>query len=562
MSPLDWSLFGGYLALVVWIGLWVGRKSRTASDLFVADRSMPWYAVGLSVMATQASAVTFIGTTGKAYGDGMRFVQFYFGLPVAMLILAYTLVPLYHRARVYTAYEWLGRRFDGKTRALTGVVFLLQRALGLGFVVYAPSVVLSMLLGWSLPATIALMTVVAVAYTTLGGIRAVMWTDVLQMLLVVVGLLGALLVMWSRLPQDVGPAGAWRLAALTGRDRMLDFSFDPSSRYTVWSGLLGGTFLFLAYFGCDQSQVQRFLAGRSLAANRRALLLNGVLKIPLQLFVLFLGVTLFCVHHFDPPPLVFDPVVQAEIEASAHAQEWDALSASHAAALEERRATALAALAAPEQGGAAERAAYLGAVQRVQGVRGEALAVAGQVREGFDDTNAIFPWFVLNALPAGLLGLLLAAVFAAAMSSIDSELNALATVTVVDLYRVHFRPLASDRECVVATRLATLVWGAVAAAFAFFAASLGSVIEAVNQVGSYFYGSLLGVFVLAWFRRASGSGAFFGLLIGIACAALCERILDLAWLWLNPIGCLATLAAGLSISVLGKERAVELREEP
>ena len=586
MSALDWTLFVAYLAGMLVLGARASRGARTGAGFFVADRAMPWWAVGLSVMATQASAITFIGTTGQGFDDGLRFVQFYFGLPLAMLILCVTLVPLYHRARVFTAYEWLGQRFDDRVRRATAVLFLLSRGLALGVVIYAPSVVLSLLLGWSLPVTVLTMTVVAVAYTMAGGIRAVIWTDVTQMVLIVVGLGAAFLVMLGTLPDGLSLGDALPLAEATGHLAVLDLSLDPSDRFTVWSGLLGGTFLFLAYFGCDQSQVQRLLTSRSLSHTRRALLLNAVLKLPLQFGVLFLGVTLFLAWHFAPPPLVFDPGMAARLEAVAP-DAWAALDAEHTAAQERRRDAGLRFLEARRQldgpaggsaddpaGGPARRDAWSAQVEyvardaEVQRLRG---AAAGWARTAvdpdFDDTNHVFPWFVIHALPAGLVGLLIAAVFAAAMSSIDSELNALATASVVDVFgrrrrrgtppspddapRDHDAPGADEPGLVRRSRGFTLAWGALAATFALYAGALGSVIEAVNRVGSWFYGSLLGVFVLALaFPRSDGRGAFWGLLAGMAAVAAATQ-LDLAWLWLNPLGCLTVVVVGLGLSRRG-----------
>lgn len=550
MGNLDWTLFGLYLTAIALVGAWNARASHSTRAFFVADRSIPWWAVGLSVMATQASAITFIGTTGKGYVDGMRFVQFYLGLPLALVILAFTLLPIYHRAGVFTAYELLGQRFDSKTRLLSSLVFLVQRSLSLGVVIYAPSIVLSMLLGWSLPATVGVMSAVAIVYTSVGGIRAVIWTDVVQMVLIFAGMGLCFAIMLERLPAGSSLADALELARLTGRTRVLDFSFDPSDRYTVWSGLIGGTLLFLSYFGCDQSQVQRFLAGRSLRDNRRALLFNAIFKIPVQLFVLLLGVLLFAVFHFERPPLLFDAGVVTRLEASDQAPRYQELKEAHeeALALRQARVETLWAGSSPES-----EPEYLAANDALSDIRSTALSLARAVEPDYDDTNSIFPHFIINSLPAGLIGLLLAAIFAAAMSSIDSELNALSTTTVVDVYRSHVRPDATDRHYLRAARLFTLVWGALAATFALYAARLGSVIEAVNIIGSYFYGSLLGVFILGFgTRRANGHGAFFGLLAGMGAVALADRLGGVAWLWLNPIGCGATLIAGLVISAATK----------
>jgi len=573
VTPIDWAVFSAYLALVMWIGVRAGRHVRgaatssadgaggadAADEYLLAGRSMSWWTVGLSIMATQASAITVIGTTGKAFADGMGFAQFYLGLPVAMVILAFTLLPLFRRAGVTTAYELLGQRFDERTRLATAILFLASRGLALGVVIYAPSVVLSLLLGWSTPACVGAMTLVALGYTVVGGLRAVIVTDVLQMALVLGGLVLAAALMLNGLPAGANLSGVLDLASASGRTQLLDWSFEPSEKYTVWSGLLGGTFLFLAYFGCDQSQVQRLLAARSLTDGRRALLLNALAKIPLQLFVLFVGVLLFGALQFDDEqPLHFDGRVEPAIEAAGLGPELDALRERHAAALEARHAAALPAARAgwdPSADGR-DQAAWLAAQAEVDAARAETLALAERAGvENADDTNHVFPWFLVNRLPLGLVGLLVAAVFAAAMSSIDSELNALATTTVVDIWQHHVQPDADQRGLVRVGRLATVAWALLAAAFALQAAALGSVIEAVNTVGSYFYGSLLGVFVLAFaVPRATGRGAFWGLFVGMAAVGVAQSA-DIAWLWLNPIGCLAAVAAGVVLSERGDCRA-------
>ena len=546
MTALDWTVFFAYLLGIVWLGVRANRAGRSgaeggqsADEFLLAGRGMPWWAIGLSVMATQASAITFIGTTGKAFTDGMGFAQFYLGLPVAMVILAYTLLPLYHRAKVTTAYEFLGQRFDGRVRLATALLFLASRGLALGVVIYAPSVVLSLLLGWDTVTTVASMTLVAVAYTMVGGLRAVIWTDVVQMVLIFGGLFLCVGTMVSGLPAGVTPRGLFDLAEATGRTQLLDWSLDPGDRYTVWSGLLGGTFLFLAYFGCDQSQVQRLLAARSLKDGRRALALNGIAKLPIQLFVLTLGVLLFGVLQFDDDqPILFDARGgEAVIEAGLGA-EWGDLQARHAAEVEARHLVALA----PARAGW-DMDVWQAREANVEALRAEARELVARAGvEDFDDTNHVFPWWVLHHLPVGVVGLLIAAIFAAAMSSIDSELNALATTTAVDVWQRH---VDEGADLVRVARGATLVWGALAALFAVQAAALGSVIEAVNQVGSWFYGSLLGVFVLAVaFTRVDGRGALFGLIAGMASVAIAGQA-GLAWLWLNPIACIACVLVGL-----------------
>lgn len=537
MSSLDWIVFGVYLCVLLGVGLLAGKRHRGQQGFLLAGRAMPWWAVGLSVMATQASAITFLGTTAQGATDGMRFAQFYLGLPIAMLILAYTLVPKLRAANVTTVYELLEQRFDVRVRLLTSVLFLVSRSLALGVVVYAPSLVLSLLMGWDTSAAILLVTAVAVAYTLLGGLAAVIWTDVLQMALLLGGLALCLPELLSRLPADMGLGEAWSLASLSGHTRVIDLSFDASEKYTLWSGLFGGTLVFLAYFGCDQSQAQRLLAARSLGHARRALALNGVVKIPLQLGILALGVLLFVVGHWEPPGLFLDPRTPQLLADTDNVAAGDALRAEWDAAQSERLAATQAWRAAPDD--AAAQGAYRAAQRRVD----EVSAAAAELEAG-DLTNPLFLDFLLRALPFGLLGLVMAAVCAAAMSSMDSELNALATSTAVDLYQRHAPGDVSEASVVRVSRWATLGWGVAAAVVALYADRLGSVIEAVNQLGSYAYGSLLGVFTLALgVPTARARGALLGVLLGLA-AVIVAGSLGLAWLWLNPLGAGVVIGVG------------------
>ena len=586
MGLIDWTIFGLYLVTILIIGVSKGIRSRTTQQFLLADRRIAWWAIGLSVMATQASAITFIGTTGKAYNDGMKFLQFYLGLPLAMVILCVTLVPLYHRMKVYTAYEYLGRRFDGKTRLLSSILFLISRGLALGVVVYAPSIVLSILLGWPLGLTILVMATIAILYTVLGGIQAVIWTDVVQMFLMFGGMALCLVLMVTRLPGDVTFGDAIYIAGITDHLRTLDLSFDPNEKYTLWSGLIGATFLFLAYFGCDQSQVQRLLTSRSLRDTRLSLLLNAFLKLPMQFFILFIGVMLFVFFQFQQPPLHFNDNLPVEVTQGDQSAAYRELEDSFNEAFEQRKATAHALIEARRTGEptavAAAQARYAAQHERVQEIRAAADAHVEAVDANYEDRNYVFPSYAINFLPVGITGLLIAVVFAAAMSSMDSELNALATTSTMDIYRRHVREGAPDGHYVWVSRCFTLVWGVFAAGFALFAGQLGSVIEAVNQVGSYFYGSLLGVFILALgFKRSNGHGAFWGLLAGMVTVFVAappwgqlekwewlwgmmesrgwlkpngDPPWDVAWLWLNPIACVAVVIVGIIISELTRSR--------
>jgi SSS family transporter len=551
MTLLDWSIVAAYLAYVVWDGARRVRGSGRLEGYFLADRSLPWWAVGLSVMATQASAITLVGTTGQAYAHGMGFIQFYYGLPLAMILLCVTLVPFFYRARVFTAYEYLERRFDARTRSLTSFFFLMSRGLGVGVIIAAPSVILSIVLGWSATATIFVIGLSTTFYTMLGGVQAVTWTDVKQMLLIFVGMGVALAILIGRLPEDLALTDALRIAGASGHLTTVDTSFDLTAPYTLWSGLIGGLFLFLAYFGTDQSQVQRYLTSRSVGQARTSLLMSAFLKIPMQFFILLIGVLVFVFYHFQPPPLIFDPAHDARTAAGAQAAEYAGLKAEHAAAHAARRAAA-AEYARTHGESQAALAAYLEAGREVAAVRERAVdtvkATTGS--RTFTDVNYVFPTFILTHMPAGVIGILIAAIFAAAMSSISSELNALATATVIDFYRRHFRPHAGDRHYVFAGRLATGFWGLFACVVATYATTLGSLIEVVNRFGSFFYGSLLGVFVLAVaVPRARARGAFFGLLAGIASVWLFSITTQVAFLWFNVIGCLSVVVVGYLVSL-------------
>jgi len=553
MRPLDWAVLAASLAFIVLYGIHKGRGSNTVKRYLLADKTMPWYAMALSIMATQASAITFISTTGQAYVDGMRFVQFYFGLPIAMVILCATAVPIFHRAGVYTAYEYLERRFDAKTRALASVIFLIQRGLAVGLALYAPAIVLAVLFGWPDRVTTLVMGGLVIGYTVAGGIRAVTWTDVQQMLIIFLGLVVAITTAILLLPGEVGLSGALYLAGQMGRLNAVDFTLDWSNRYNVWSGLVGGAFLALAYFGCDQSQVQRYLTGRSIGASRLSLLFNAAAKVPMQFFILAIGAILFVVHVYERPPLLFQQTAREKFRAQAQARE---IETRYENSFAQRQAAATALLRAHRRGHEEEaegfRREYRSAQRELEGARAAAGAL---VEKGYNDTNYIFLSFVIEKFPAGMVGLVIAAIFAAAMSTISAEINSLATVTVIDIYRRHIRREASDRHYLAVSRWATAMWGIYAVVFAEYGRNLGSLIEAVNMVGSLFYGSLLGVFVLAFFfRRANGHGAFFGMLAGEG-AIFAAQAAGYSFLWFNVFGCLTTVAVGMGLSGLTGRRS-------
>lgn len=554
MHWLDWAIVAAYLVYIVYDGLRLTKKSNEVEGYFLANRSLPWWAVGLSVMATQLSAITLVSTTGQAYADGMRFIQLYFGLPLAMVILSLTAVPFFYRAKVYTAYEYLEKRFDAKTRSLTSFCFLISRGLSCGVIVAAPSVILSIVLGWNEVTTILVMGLTTTIYTMFGGVQAVTWTDVKQMVIIFVGMGICLMVIISQFPAGISIGDAMTLAGATGRLRPVDPKFDLNETYTLWSGLIGGMFLALSYFGCDQSQVQRFLTARSVSEGRTSLLMSAFIKIPMQFFILFIGVMVFVFYQFKEPPMIFKADDRAVVERSDARPEYDAIVSEYNRALEARREAATSYAAS---GSESARADYLAADGHVKEIRSRGAALAERVTgKRFNDANYVFPTFVTTHMPAGVIGLIIAAIFAAAMSSIAAELNSLSTATVIDFYRRHFRPEAPDSHYLNVSKLATAGWGLFACIVALYAGRLGTLIEVVNRFGSYFYGSLLGVFVLAiGTRRASGTGASCGLIAGVAGVALVASMTRISFLWYNVIGCLIVVVVGLAISLILPSKA-------
>jgi SSS family transporter len=556
MHPLDWVVLIATLASVVVYGLWRGRGARSVEGYLLANRAMPWHAVALSVMATQASAVTFISTTGQSYVDGLRFVQFYFGLPLAMVILSVTAVPLFHRARVFTAYEYLEQRFDVRTRVLVSVIFLVQRGLALGITLYAPAVVLSLILGWPDGYTTLVVGLIAVVLTTMGGVKATAWSHTPQMIVMTVGLVVALIYAVQLLPAHVSFGDAVTLAGTSGRLNAITTTFDWNDRYNLWSGLIGGMFLALAYFGTDQSQVQRYLTGKSVAESRRGLLSNGLAKIPMQFFILFIGVMVFVFYIFEQPPLLFQPSDMRRLEAPALHDQYEGVSQRYNTAFALRRAAANRVLLATQHDDPTRaqeaREEFRRAQMAFDGVRKDAATLLERSNgTRVNDTNYIFLTFVTRYLPPGLVGLVLAVILGATTASISSEMNALATVSVIDLYKRLGWTGADERHYLWASRVATLVWGGYAVATAQNVKHMGSLIEAVNILGSFFYGGMLGVFVLAFgVKRVRGRGAFFGVLAGEAVIFACWYFTSIAFLWYNVIGCLVVVATGVVISEL------------
>ena len=551
MHFIDWAIICSYLAWILYDGIKRAKGTQALEGYFLASRSLPWWAAGLSVMATQMSAITLVGTTGQAATDGMRFVQFYFGLPLAMIILSVTLVPFFHRAKVYTAYEYLERRFDVRTRVLASLLFLVSRGLSAGVIVAAPAVILSIVLGWSLPLTIFAIGIPTTIYTMLGGVQAVAWADVKQMVIILVGVTAAVIALITGLPSDIGVEPTLHVAGAVGRLQAIDFTFNLNETYTFWSGMLGGLFLSLGYFGCDQSQVQRYLSADSVRGAKNSLLMSAFAKIPLQVLILMMGVLVFCFYLFTQPPLLFNDVHREQIEESGRRGDYENLEREFEQVHNERREAAVAVGSArqvgDEEGTRTATAQFVEYDQQLEEIRGEAFVLVEEVTgdSAYNDVNYIFPTFITTHLPIGLVGLLIAAIFAAAMSSAAAELNALSTSTVIDFYQRHLKQGATDAHYLSVSRYATGFWGLFASITALFATNLGSLIEVVNLFGSYFYGSLLGVFVLAvGFRRASAGDAFWGLVGGMVAVGAVAAVTDISYLWYNLVGVVAVCVIG------------------
>lgn len=553
MRPLDWVVLCAWLLFLVSYGFYRGRGSNSVDKYLLAGKSMPWYAMGLSILATQASAITFISTTGQGYVDGMRFVQFYFGLPIAMVILSFTAVPIFHRAKVYTAYQYLEGRFDAKTRALVSGIFLIQRGLAAGIGLYAPAVALSAVLGLSDRVTTVLIGVLVISYTAFGGIKSLTWADVQQMSMIFIALIVSLIAAVHALPHQISFADAFHLAREAGRINPVTLHFDWDDRYNLWSGLIGGAFLALAYFGCDQSQVQRYLTGKSIAQSRASLLFNAVVKIPMQAFILFIGVMVFVLSLFHPAPMIFQPV---QAHRAAQTAAWKPAQLNYAHAFEARRQAAYA-LAASTDKSPSEHAAAISRFRQSQtafeDTRHAALKIVADLNGGgtFDDANYIFLSFVKSYLPVGLIGLLIGVIFSASMGSTSGEINSLATVSVIDIYRRFIIRDKSDRHYLFASRCFTVFWGCYAIAFAAVGArGFGPLIERVNIVGSLFYGGLLGAFVLAFFcKRVGGTAAFTGVIAGEIAIFAAATFTRISFLWYNVIGSVVVVLVGILLSL-------------
>ncbi|NBB19063.1 sodium:solute symporter [Runella sp. CRIBMP] len=548
MSSIDWIVLIGTLGFIVLYGVYRSRGTQNMEDYLIANQSLPWYHVCFSVMATQASAITFLSAPGQGFSDGMRFVQFYFGLPLAMVVLSITFIPIFHRLKVFTAYEFLEKRFDMRVRMFTVTLFLLSRGLSTGLSIYAPSIILATILGWDIMWTNIFMGTVVLIYTVSGGTKAISHTHVQQMMIVTIAMCVAGYMVVHLLPADVGFVDALKIAGKAGRLNTIDFHFDPNSRYNIWSGIIGGFFLQLSYFGTDQSQVGRYLTGESIGQSRLGLMMNGLLKIPMQFLILLVGVLVFVYYQYNPAPLFFNKVETDKLKTSIYATDYQKLEQKHQKLTFERQQTVNALAKAMDSEDEAEVTRQKTMLQTNEGIakeiRNETVALIKKNNPTADtsDVNYVFLRFVLDRLPIGLIGLLIAVIFSASMGSIAAAYSSLASTSIVDIYKRLYRKDASENHYLTASRVATIGWGVFCVAVAQYASKLGSMIEAVNILGSLFYGVILGIFLVAfYFKNLGGKATFWGAVLAEIGVVVCWLSDVMAFLWLNVVGCILVI---------------------
>lgn len=549
LHPLDWLVLFASILFIVIYGVWKTRGSRNINSFIKGDNEAKWWTVGLSVMATQASAITFMSTPGQAYHDGMGFVQFYFGLPIAMVVICATFIPLFHRLKVYTAYEFLENRFDLKTRSLTALLFLIQRGLAAGITIYAPAIVLSTILGWNLNLLNFIIGALVIIYTVSGGTRAVSVTQKQQMFVMMGGMFVAFFMTLQLLPEGVGLSDALSLAGHSGKMNILDFSVDPKNRYTLWSGITGGFFLALAYFGTDQSQVQRYLGGKSINESRLGLIFNGLLKVPMQFFILLCGVMVFVFFQFNQAPLFFNQSTLDKLSNTERATDLSELNRQYDDLFLKKKAIAQDFVMNDHKDGALLKAIQLEELELRKKVKN--LIAKEMPAEETNDKDYVFISFILKYLPNGLIGLLLAVILSGAMSSTASELNALASTTTIDIYKRNIKPDANDSHYLLMTRFFTFTWGAIAILFACFGTLFENLIQFVNIVGSLFYGTILGVFIVGFYAKfVKANAVFFAAILSEIIVISVWKADLLGFLWLNVIGCFGVLILSIVIEYL------------
>ena len=561
MGTIDWIILIFSLVFIVLYGIWKGRGSKNLDGYLLADRSMRWYTILFSIMATQASAITFLSTPGQAYIDGMRFVQFYFGLPIAMIIISVTAVPIYHRLKVYTAYEYLENRFDLKTRSLAALLFLCGRGLAAGLTIFAPALILSVILGWNLYITNLLIGILVILYTMFGGTKAVSWTHFQQMFIIFAGMILTFFVIIRLFPPDVSFTDALHVAGKMGKLNAIDFDFDLSNKYNIWSGIIAGLFLQLSYFGTDQSQVQRYLTGKSITHSRIGLLLNGIVKIPMQFFIFLVGIIDFVFYQFDTPPLHFNSVETENIKQSSYSNSYLVLEEQFREIGQDKSRqlkNLIESIHSEDKNRVLEIEQNLDALaieEKDIRIKAKELIVANNPDADPNDTNYIFLTFIMSFLPVGLVGLMLAVIFAASMSSTSAELNSLASTTIVDIYKRMIKKDASEKHYMLASKVATAAWGLYAILLAQTASRLGSLIEAVNILGSFFYGTILGIFLVAFYLKfVKGTATFMAAIVGEILVVYCHFFTDISYLWFNVVGCLSVIFLAVIFNLVLKEK--------
>jgi len=562
MQQLDWIVLSVTLLFIVFYGVWKTKGSKNVEDYILGNNETPWYVVGLSVMATQASAITFLSTPGQAYHDGMGFVQFYFGLPIAMVVICVTFIPIYHRLKVFTAYEYLEKRFDLKTRSLAAILFLIQRGLGTGLTIYAPAIILSALLGWNLTLMNIVIGVLVIIYTFAGGTKAVNVTQKQQMFVIMSGMFITFFLILHLLPNDMTFSNAMHIAGANHKMDIVDFSLDPETRYTFWSGITGGFFLALSYFGTDQSQVGRYLSGKSIRESQMGLIMNGFLKVPMQFFILLIGVMVFVFFQFNPVPLNFNPNNKIIVENSPYKDEYHVLEQKLSKLSEEKKEINLIYIDHLNQNydNPILRRELVAISSKENDLRDQAREVITKAdsKSETNDKDYVFIHFILNYLPKGLIGLLLAVILSAAMSSTASGLTALASTTAIDIYKRNVKGEKTEKHFVNATKFFTLVWGIIAILFACVGTLFENLIQLVNIVGSIFYGTVLGIFLVGFYIKYVKATAIFWSAVISQLTIFYIYYLDVvSFLWLNFIGAMLTLSLScLYQLVLGKETEI------
>jgi SSS family transporter len=560
METIDWIVLIGTLLFIVGYGVWKTKGSQNVDDYVRGGSDSKWWTIGLSVMATQASAITFLSTPGQAFHDGMGFVQFYFGLPIAMIIICMVFVPIYHKLKVYTAYEFLENRFDLKTRSLAAILFLIQRGLAAGITIFAPSIILSAILGWDLRLLNIIIGLLVIAYTVSGGTKAVSVTQKQQMFIIMTGMFIAFFFILGYLPADITFSKAMKIAGASDKLNILDFSFDTNTRYTFWSGITGGLFLALAYFGTDQSQVQRYLSGKSVRESQLGLIFNGMLKIPMQFFILLVGVMVFVFYQYNAAPLNFNPSATKTVMDSKYADDYQLLQKEQLALEIEKKMAQNEFSAAIELkeynaiSDAKEQIITINKRDSTNRVAAKSLIKQADSNAETNDKDYVFIHFILTNLPKGIIGLLLAVILSAAMSSTASELNALGTITALDLYKRNKKEDASEQHYVKASKFFTLVWGIVAIAIACFANLFDNLIQLVNIIGSIFYGNVLGIFLLAFFIKYVKGNAVFVAAIITQIIVIVGFYFDwMSYLWLNAFGCTLVILIAILLEVFDRK---------